>query len=69
MPKSDKTINYTFEDMVKLKRLVDMNMNLDAKGYEGHGTFEYNEETYDTKYAYYLVLHLEQAFMPNKEGR
>ena len=52
MPKSDKTINYTFEDMVKLKRLVDMNMNLDAKGYEGHGTFEYKGETYDTKYAY-----------------
>jgi hypothetical protein len=69
MPKSDKTINYTFEDMVKLKTMVDMHMNLDAKGYEGHGTFEYKGETYDTKYAYYLVLHLEQAFMPNKEGR
>jgi len=64
-----ETVTYNFEDMVKLKKLVDMNMNLQAKGYEGHDSFLYKDQEYDTKYAYYLVLHLEQAFMPNKEGR
>ena len=59
MAPKEITVSYTPNDYMNLKKLV-------AKATkDGKAEFVYKGTQYHTKYAKYLVLHLEQAFVRN----